>query len=257
MRRVEKCSIIGSSFVTQNISVVGRSLQQMSLDDWQMDISVVGRSLQQMSLDDWQMALEAALKAPPPSNSFGNKMCLKIGAKMSPMGSLFVWFDLKRQKRIAHGLSLVVTRYYPGEVATPTAEMLVAKLLFNSVVSTKDAQFMTMEISNFYLMTPLTRPEYIRFSIMTYLRKLLWSTISRTRPLPKELYTSSPIVACMGYHKAGFLQMSHSKSNLTSVATFKASWFQDFGNTLGDQYSSHWLLTTLVSSMWAKNMLYI
>ena len=54
---------------------------------------------------------------------------------------------------------------YSGEVATPTAEMLVAKLLFNSVVSTKDARFMTMDISNFYLMTPLTRPEYIRISI--------------------------------------------------------------------------------------------
>ena len=54
---------------------------------------------------------------------------------------------------------------YPGEVATPTADMLVAKLLFNSVVSTKDAKFMTMDISNFYLMTPLKRPEYIRINI--------------------------------------------------------------------------------------------
>ena len=44
---------------------------------------------------------------------------------------------------------------YPGEVATPTADMLVAKLLFDSVVSTKDVKFMTMDISNFYLMTPL------------------------------------------------------------------------------------------------------
>ena len=51
---------------------------------------------------------------------------------------------------------------YPGEVATPTAEMLVAKLLFNSVVSTPGARFMTMDISNFYFMTPLTRPEYGR-----------------------------------------------------------------------------------------------
>ena len=54
---------------------------------------------------------------------------------------------------------------YPGEVATPTADMLVAKILFNSVVSTRNAKFMTMDISNFYLMTPLKRPEYIRISI--------------------------------------------------------------------------------------------
>ena len=55
--------------------------------------------------------------------------------------------------------------HYPGEVLTPTADMLVAKLLFNSVVSTKGAKFMTMNISNFYLMTPLKRPEYIRVSL--------------------------------------------------------------------------------------------
>ena len=54
---------------------------------------------------------------------------------------------------------------YPGEVATPTADMLVAKLLFNSVISTKGAKFMTLDISNFYLMTPLKRAEYIRMKL--------------------------------------------------------------------------------------------
>ena len=54
---------------------------------------------------------------------------------------------------------------YPYEVATPTAEMLVAKILFNSVISTPGARFMTMDISNFYLMTPLLRPEYIRIKL--------------------------------------------------------------------------------------------
>ena len=54
---------------------------------------------------------------------------------------------------------------YPGELATPTADMLVAKILFNSVVSTRNAKFMTMDISNFYRMTPLKRPEYIHISI--------------------------------------------------------------------------------------------
>jgi hypothetical protein len=43
--------------------------------------------------------------------------------------------------------------------------MLVAKMLFNSIISTKDARFMTMDISNFYLMTPLHRPEFIRMKL--------------------------------------------------------------------------------------------
>ena len=54
---------------------------------------------------------------------------------------------------------------YPGEVATPTAEMLAAKLLFNSVISTKGTQFIKMDISNFYLVTPLSRPKYIRIKL--------------------------------------------------------------------------------------------
>ncbi len=54
---------------------------------------------------------------------------------------------------------------YPGKAATPIAEMLVAKMLFNSVISTKGAQFMTMDISNFYLMTPLHHAEFIRIKI--------------------------------------------------------------------------------------------
>jgi hypothetical protein len=47
---------------------------------------------------------------------------------------------------------------YPGKVDTPTTEMLVAKMLFNSVISAKGEWFMTMDISNFYLMTPLLVP---------------------------------------------------------------------------------------------------
>jgi hypothetical protein len=42
---------------------------------------------------------------------------------------------------------------YPGEVATPTAEMLVTKMLFNRIISTKGARLMMIDISNFYVMT--------------------------------------------------------------------------------------------------------
>jgi hypothetical protein len=54
---------------------------------------------------------------------------------------------------------------YPGEDTTLTMEMLVAKMLFNSVISTKGARFMTMDISDFYLMTPLHCPKFIRMKL--------------------------------------------------------------------------------------------
>jgi hypothetical protein len=54
---------------------------------------------------------------------------------------------------------------YPSKVATPTTEMLVAKMLLNSVISTKGAQFMTVDISNFYLMTPLHCAKFIQIKL--------------------------------------------------------------------------------------------
>ena len=50
-------------------------------------------------------------------------------------------------------------------MAAPTAEMLVAEILLNSVISTKDAKFITIDISNFYLNSPLPRPEFVKIKI--------------------------------------------------------------------------------------------
>ena len=55
---------------------------------------------------------------------------------------------------------------YPGDVGTPTADMLLAKNLFNGVISTKNARFMTGDIKNFYLNTPLKRKEYIKLRLV-------------------------------------------------------------------------------------------
>ena len=76
------------------------------------------------------------------------------------MGSSCAWYDLKKPRRIKHNSLWVV-----DEVATPTARMLVAKLLFNSIASMKGARFMTMDISNFYHIMPLDRPEYIQIKL--------------------------------------------------------------------------------------------
>ena len=76
--------------------------------------------------------------------------------------------NVRNEKSEKNRTRFVVGGYrinYPGEVATITEDMLVAKILFNSVVSTRNAKFMTMDISNFHLMPPLKRPESIRISI--------------------------------------------------------------------------------------------
>jgi hypothetical protein len=88
-----------------------------------------------------------------------------------------------RQKDITYGRIVVVVRPqkqerertrltvggnlvdYPWEVATPTADLTTAKLLFNSVISTPGAVFVVMDCKNFYLMTPMKRPEFMRLQM--------------------------------------------------------------------------------------------
>eukprot|EP00804_Cyclotella_cryptica_P017342 CCRYP_018994-RD/>CCRYP_018994-RD protein AED:0.39 eAED:0.39 QI:0/-1/0/1/-1/0/1/0/348 len=54
---------------------------------------------------------------------------------------------------------------YPWDVATPTSDLTTAKLLFNSVVSTPGAVFVVLDVKNFYLNTPMERPEYMRLPL--------------------------------------------------------------------------------------------
>jgi hypothetical protein len=54
---------------------------------------------------------------------------------------------------------------YPGDVGTKTAPLELVKLMINSVLSRQGAKFCTFDISNFYLCTPLDRPEYIKIKL--------------------------------------------------------------------------------------------
>ena len=48
---------------------------------------------------------------------------------------------------------------YPGNVGTKIASLDLIKLLVNSVISRKGANFFTFDIKNFYPQTPLDQPE--------------------------------------------------------------------------------------------------
>ena len=54
---------------------------------------------------------------------------------------------------------------YPGNVTTRGADMTTIKLLFNSVVSTPNARFITADIKNFYQNTEMERPKYTKIKI--------------------------------------------------------------------------------------------
>jgi len=48
---------------------------------------------------------------------------------------------------------------------TPTADLLTVKLLLDSVISTAHAKFMTIDIKDFYLMTPMDCYEYFKMKL--------------------------------------------------------------------------------------------
>ena len=67
--------------------------------------------------------------------------------------------------RITAGGDLIV---YPDELTTRTADLTVSKILWNSVLSTDDAKYATLDIANFYLGTPLDKYEYIKMPLYIF-----------------------------------------------------------------------------------------
>ena len=57
---------------------------------------------------------------------------------------------------------------HPSDNSTPTADLVTVKTLLNSVVSTPGAKFMTIDISKFYLNTPLDRYKYMKMKFSNF-----------------------------------------------------------------------------------------
>ena len=49
----------------------------------------------------------------------------------------------------------------PFDVSTPTGSLELVKLMINIVLSRQNAQFSAFDIKNFYLNTPMEKPEYV------------------------------------------------------------------------------------------------
>jgi hypothetical protein len=76
--------------------------------------------------------------------------------------------NIRQQKEETHRCRITVGGDridYPGEVSTKTAGLTTIKLLLNSVVSKQNGHFMTADVNNFYLNTPLECPEYMRIPV--------------------------------------------------------------------------------------------
>ena len=73
--------------------------------------------------------------------------------------------DDPNRVRITAGGNLLT---YPGELSTRVADLTTTKLLWNSVLSTKGARFMGIDIKNFYLGTPMDRYQYMKMPLSIF-----------------------------------------------------------------------------------------
>eukprot|EP00804_Cyclotella_cryptica_P026100 CCRYP_013955-RI/>CCRYP_013955-RI protein AED:0.47 eAED:0.47 QI:0/-1/0/1/-1/1/1/0/200 len=112
---------------------------------------------------------------------------------------------------------------YPGKVGTQTAEMPVAKLLFNSIISTPNAKFMTIDISNFYLMTPLMRPEYLRVKLTDIPAEIITEYKLRNKVNKNGFVFIEVTKGMYGLPQAGLLANLLLKKDSTNKVTSKAS----------------------------------
>jgi hypothetical protein len=70
--------------------------------------------------------------------------------------------DDPNQTRLTVGGNRIV---HHGNVNTPTVKMMTVKMHLNSVLSTKEAQYCTFDLKDFYLNMPMERPEYMRMKL--------------------------------------------------------------------------------------------
>jgi hypothetical protein len=102
--------------------------------------------------------------------------------------------DLKPNKKETHRTRLTAGGdkiNYPDDVRTPTADMTLVKTLFNSVISTKGAKCMMLDIKDFYLNTPMARYEYMRLKLTNIPEEIIIEY-----KLVREIATADGYVYC-------------------------------------------------------------
>jgi hypothetical protein len=93
--------------------------------------------------------------------------------------------------------------HYPFSSGTPTANLLTMKLLINSMISTPGARFITMDIKNFYLCTPMTRYKYMQLKLSDMPEDSSHITTCLTLQHSTGMSTAKSTKACTGSRKQG------------------------------------------------------
>jgi len=130
---------------------------------------------------------------------------------------------------------------YPGNCGTPTADLLTVKLLLNSIVSTAHAKFMTIDIKDFYLMTPMERYEYFSMKIDVFPDDIIEEYNLRSMVDDRGFVHCEVKRGMYGLPQAGILaqQQLSKQLNKAGYYTSRVTPHQVSGSTNGDPSVSH------------------
>ena len=108
--------------------------------------------------------------------------------------------------------------HYPGDAGTPTADLLTVKLLINSIILTEGAKFMTMDIKDFYLHTPMARFEYMRLRIADMPNDVIAHYNLRNKATPDSYIYCEIQKGMYGLPQAGIIAQLLLEERLTTKA---------------------------------------
>jgi hypothetical protein len=106
---------------------------------------------------------------------------------------------------------------YPEDVGTPTADMTLVKILLNSVIYTKDAWCVTLDIKDFYLNTPMKRYKYMHLKLADIPEEIIEEYKLH------EIVTDNSYVYCeirkgmYGFPQAGLIAQDFLEQQLSKV----------------------------------------
>ena len=109
---------------------------------------------------------------------------------------------------------------YEGELTTHTSDLTTSKIMWNYVISTPRARFVTGNASNCYLATPLEKFQYLRIPIELLPQEFI-DLYQLQDKVKNGFYIEKSRVACMGYQKQVFLLTNPSKHASRNMTILK------------------------------------
>jgi hypothetical protein len=123
---------------------------------------------------------------------------------------------------------------YSDDCGTPTADILTTKLMANSIISTPNSKFMTINIKDLYLMMPMDRYKYFRMKLELFPQDIIDEYgLCNTKWTPMAMSSVKCNTGCTASYRPASLLKNSSPNAFTKQDTSIARSHQDTGVMTG------------------------